>query len=585
VISSLSTTTTTTDGGTAITILGSGFESGALVTVGGPLPSAGTGLFADNIVVKNGTTITITAPAFPIGPEDVTVINPDSGETVDSGGLTYTLGNGPINYVQRGDAATGSGAQTIPVPMSNPQTKGNLNAVIIGWSDVSAQVSSVTDTEGNTYQQALNAIQGASLSQVVYYAKNIVGDSPSCTAPNCNTITINFNRTAASPDVRVLEYSGLDGTSPLDQGASAAGAGALADTGGCFTTSASELILSGTTVSTNVTSAGANFTTVDYTNNGDNAEHAIASAVGSCEATTVMTGGSWVTQVVTFKAGSAGAASFTLTADPPTSQSVAAGSSASYALTLAAVNGFSTGVTLTCSGLPTGASCGFTPPSPITPGSLTADALTITTAGTTPAGTSTVTVTGTAGSIVKTATVSLTVTAGTAPGFTMAATALSPATIAPGATSTSTITITPVNGFTGSVSFSCAIGGGGTPAPTCSFSTVTNGSSTLTVSTTGNSAANSPRSTGLFYALLLPIGGMTLLGAGFSSRRKQLLGILLICMMIAGFIFMTACSSGSSSSTTTPPAGGTPAGTYTITVSGTATGATTQTLPLTVVVN
>jgi hypothetical protein len=60
---------------------------------------------------------------------------------------------------------------------------------------------------------------------------------------------------------------------------------------------------------------------------------------------------------------------------------------------------------------------------------------------------------------------------------------------------------------------------------------------------------------------------MTLVGAGFSSRRKKLLGILLIGLLIAGFIFMTAC--GGSSSTKTPPNNGTPPGTYTVTVTGT----------------
>ena len=83
--------------------------------------------------------------------------------------------------------------------------------------------------------------------------------------------------------------------------------------------------------------------------------------------------------------------------------------------------------------------------------------------------------------------------------------------------------------------------------------------------------------------MLLPIGGMALLGAGFTSRRKMLVGILLIGMMVAGFIFMTACGGGSSH-TTPPPGGGTPAGTYNITVSGAATGATTQTAPLTLTV-
>jgi hypothetical protein len=581
-ISGLTPAATTTNGGTAITITGNGFEAGAVVTVGGPLPQSGTGIFADNVVVKNGTTITVNAPGFPVGPENVMVNNPDGGSVTDTGALTYSLGSGAINYLQRTDAATGSRAQTVPTsPMASPQGKGNLNVVVIGWSDITSQVSSVTDLEGNTYVAALPVIQGTSLSQVIYYAKNIVGDTNGC-APNCNVITVNFNTASSSPDVRVVEYSGADINSPLDQAVGAAGSGALADTGACLTTSAVELIVSGSTVSSNVTSAGTNFTTVDYTSNGDNVEHQITSAVGSCEATTVMIGGIWVTQAVTFKAGSS-APGFTLTANAPTSQTTTAGGSASYSLTVADQGSFNGTVALACSGLPTGATCGFTPTSPVTAGPVT---LTVSTTGSTPVGTSPVTITGTASGLPnQTAQVTLHVTASTAPGFTLAATALSPATVSPGGSATSTITITPVNGFNGSVTLSCpSITGGGTPAPTCSFSPVTNGSSTLTVSTTGTSAANSPRSTGLFYALLLPIGGMTLLGAGFSSRRKKLLGILLIGLLIAGFIFMTACG-GSSSSTTTPPAGGTPAGTYTITVSGAATGATTQTQNVTLVVN
>jgi len=576
----VSPATTTTDGGTAITITGTNFTSGAGVTIGGPLAPSGTGLFGDNVVVVNSTTITITTPALPTGAADVTVNNPGgNGSATDPGALTYTLGTGAINYIQRTDAATGSTSKVPSSQFANPEGKGDLNVIIIGWSDTSSLVSSVTDTEGNTYQQALPVINGTSLSQVVYYAKNILGDG---VTPN--TITVTFNQSAEAPDLRMLEYSGLDPNNPLDTGvASAAGNGTLADTGPCSTTSAVELIVAAATVGNAVLAAGPGFTTVDYTAIGDNAEHQITSAIGSCEAQTATAAGNWVIQAVSFKAGSATGPSFTLTADPPTSETATAGSNASYALTLAALNGFSSPVTLACSGLPTGASCGFSPASPVIPGSSTAVALTISTSVSTPAATSTVTVTGTAGAVNKTATVTLTVTANTTPGFTMAATALSPATVSPGGSATSTISITPVNGFTGSVALTCAITGGGTPAPSCSFSALSSGSSTLTVSTTANSASNS-RSTGLFYALLLPVGGMTLLGAGFSSRRKQLLGILLICMLIAGFIFMTACSSGSSS-TTTPPGGGTPAGTYTITVSGTATGATTQTQPLTLIVN
>ena len=576
VISSISPAATTTDGNTTITITGASFQAGATVNVGGPLQPSGNGEFGDNVKVLSSTSITFTTPALSVGVADLEVKNPDGGNTTDSGALTYALGTGPINFIQRGDAATGISAQTIPVPMTNPQGKGNLNVVIAGWSDTSAQISTITDTEGNTYVMALPVIQGTSLSQVIYYAKNIKGDGATA-----NTITVKFSGSAASPDIRVLEYSGPDPSNPLDTGMSNAGNGALADTGVCTTTSATEVIVAAATVGTLVSAAGPGFTTVDNTSIGDNVEHQITSAKGSCEATTVLQSGNWVIQSVAFKAGSA-APSFTLTADTPTSQTVPAGSQAAYNLTLAAVNGFSSPVTLTCSGLPTGAACGFSPPSPVTPGTSTADALTISTdASTTPVGTSTVTVTGTAGAIIKTATVTLIVTANTTPGFTMAATALSPATVAPGASATSTITITPTNGFTGSVTLSCSsITGGGTPAPACSFSALSGGISTLTVSTTANSAANPA---GTFALLLLPIGGMTLLGAGFSSRRKMLVGILLICMLIAGFVFITSCGGGSSH--THVPSGGTPAGTYTITVSGAATGATTQTQTLTLVVN
>jgi hypothetical protein len=581
VISGVSPATTTTDGTILVTITGSNFEPGAQVNVGGPLPQAGNGVFGDNPTVVSSTTMTFTTPALSVGPADVEVRNPDGGAATDGGALTYTLGTGPINYIQRADAATGSTAQNVPATMTNPQTKGNLNVIIIGWSN-GAVISSVTDNENNAYVPALPVTSGTSLNQAIYYAKNIVGDNVNC-APNCNTITVTFNTGAASPDLRVLEYSGLDPNNPLDQVAGAAGSGPTADTGACSNTTASELIVAGATVGSEVTAAGSGFTTVDYTFNGDNAEQQITTAISSCEATTVLVSGNWVIQSVSFKAGVAGPPSYTITAVPPTSQTVTAGDNASYALTLAEVNGFNSSVTLSCTGLPTGATCEFQT-SPVTPGSSTADTVTITTTGSTPAGTSTVTITGTP-TPKQTATVSLTVNAG--PGFTLGASPTSATIGTPGGSATSTISITPTGGFSASVALSCGVSGGGSPAATCSLSPTSiapGATSTLTVNTTANTASNPPRSTGLFYALLLPIGGMTLLGAGFSSRRKKLLGILLIGMLIAGFIFMTACSSGSSSGGGGGGGGGgTPAGTYTVTVTGTS-GSLTPTTTFTVTV-
>jgi len=587
-ITGIAPAASTTDGGAAITITGTNFENGAKVNVGGALSTgchAGPGLYADSVNVTSSTTITMNSPAFAAGSYDVTVVNPDQGSFTDSGALTYAIGPAPINYIQRGDAQTCSSAPNVTEQMPNPQLQGDLNVVIIGWADTTHQVSSVIDTEGNTYAPAIATVQGSSLSQAIYYAKNIKGDGATA-----NTITVNFNGSASSPDVRILEYSGLDPNSPLDQGVSNAGSGTTADTtagGTCTTTSAVEVVVAAATVGNAVTASGPNYTTVDFTPNGNDAEHQFLNSIGSCQAQAIIAaGGNWVIQSVSFKAPSSVVpGSFTITPQPPTSQSVVAGSSASYALTLAAQNGFNSAVTLACSGQPSGASCNFSPSNPITPGSSTPVTVTVPTKASTPAGTSTITITGTGGGQNHSAQVMLTVTANTAPGFSLAASALSPASVSPGATATSTITITGVNGFNAdSVSLSCSsITGGGSPAPSCSFSALSGGTSTLTVSTTAPSSSKLLRSTGIFYAMLLPIGGMTLLGAGFTSRRKKLLAILLVCLAITGILFMVACGGGSSSGGG-GGSGGTPAGTYTITVQGTASGATTQTQNLTLTV-
>jgi hypothetical protein len=69
--------------------------------------------------------------------------------------------------------------------------------------------------------------------------------------------------------------------------------------------------------------------------------------------------------------------------------------------------------------------------------------------------------------------------------------------------------------------------------------------------------------------MLLPILGIAVMGAGFTSRKKRLLGVLLAWLMISGLLFLAACGGGSSGSGG-GGTGGTPAGTYTISISGSA---------------
>jgi len=99
----------------------------------------------------------------------------------------------------------------------------------------------------------------------------------------------------------------------------------------------------------------------------------------------------------------------------PASSSVAAGSSASTTVSTAVTSGSAQTVSLSASGLPSGATASFSPSS-VTAGN--ASTLTVATSSSTPAGTYNITVTGTGASATHTATYVLTVTSGGSGGIT-----------------------------------------------------------------------------------------------------------------------------------------------------------------------
>ncbi len=166
----------------------------------------------------------------------------------------------------------------------------------------------------------------------------------------------------------------------------------------------------------------------------------------------------------------------------------------------------------------------------------------------------------------------------TAPDFVITASALSPASVSPGGNATSTVTITALNAYNSTINLTCSVSGGGSPAPTCglsSKSTTGSGTSSLTVTTTGASGALfSPHK--FFYALWLPVAGMSLIGMGLSSarsRRKKLLGFLMVAIVMTGLFLLPSCGGSSSHSGGGGCTGCTPAGSYTVTVTGTGTDA------------
>jgi hypothetical protein len=217
---------------------------------------------------------------------------------------TGTTG-GTINFVQGNFEAPQSPPTSVAVTYAAAQSAGDLNVVVVGWNDDSTTVSSVTDTSGNTYTLAVGpTVQpgpagGGGLSQAIYYAKSIA----SATA-NSNAVTVTFSAAAAFPDVRILEYSGLNPTSPLDVTAAAVGNSDTSSSGTATTTSASELLIGANVVFTSTTGPGAGFTSRMITSpDGDIAADQIVTATGSYQATAPLSGaGPWIMQMAGFRA-------------------------------------------------------------------------------------------------------------------------------------------------------------------------------------------------------------------------------------------------------------------------------------------
>jgi hypothetical protein len=178
--------------------------------------------------------------------------------------------------------------------------------------------------------------------------------------------------------------------------------------------------------------------------------------------------------------------------------------------------------------------------------------------------------------------------------------ATTPAAVNPGSSGTSTVTLTSLPGYTLQVTLSCSVTGSGSPLPACSASSFSPGqvtptssgaNSTLTITTTGSSAALY-RKSNFVYAMWLPVVGLSLIGMRFTSkdsRKKKLLGFLLLGVVMAMLFFLPACGGGSSGSGGGGGGGSctgcTPAGSYTVTITGTDTNNLSTSTSVTLTVN
>jgi hypothetical protein len=153
-----------------------------------------------------------------------------------------------------------------------------------------------------------------------------------------------------------------------------------------------------------------------------------------------------------------------------------------------------------------------------------------------------------------------------------------PSPIPAGSAATTVVSVTPIGSYVGNVTLSClSVAPIVTAAPYCSFNPAavsvtgsSGGTSTLTISTFGPAPRTSklwnPR---VFYAFLLAVPGLALLGAGASgSHKRKLLGMLLLMAVAAGLLLLPACNTNTIG---TKSVNGqvTPNNTYVFTLTGT----------------
>lgn len=209
-----------------------------------------------------------------------------------------------IAFVQVANTTTNTASASVNIAYASAQHAGDLNVVIVGWEDATSNITSVADSKGNSYALAVGPTRNTGHNSLaIYYARNIAAATA-----GANIVTVTFNTTAAGPDIRIAEYSGIDTTSPLDAANGATGTGTALSTASMNTTTANELIVGGDQLSNNTAAVGTGFTQRVLTSHSHVLEDRIVSTTGSYAATATQSpSGYWTMIGATFRvAGSGG---------------------------------------------------------------------------------------------------------------------------------------------------------------------------------------------------------------------------------------------------------------------------------------
>jgi N,N-dimethylformamidase beta subunit-like protein len=433
------------------------------------LPSGATGSFTPNPATASSTLSVTTSTSTPAGTYTLTVTG-IGGSLTQTTTVALTLARPGITYDNQVSSGVRFGVSTVTTPSFSIGSGANRAAMIMvtmsanGATNITAGLGGVSGTLVAGTDSGTTAAIRTMIFQVI--------NPPS----GSQTATVSWAGGTFNVDVGVMTVSGADQVTPVTNG----------------TFAANDSTPTAATSVTIASNAGDLTASVGYTNDAwvtpftnQTLKWGVDSSVagGDIGPGTGTTTHTWTdsyvfqTHAVSGANFKAFATSFTLSS-LPSSQAVLPGGSTSYGVTISPTGGFTGDVSLSVSGLPSGASGSFTS-NPTTASST----FSVTTGPSTPTANYTLTLSGVSGTLTRTTTVSLVVNA---PDFTIAASPSSQ-TVTSGGSTNYGVTIGPTGGFTGPVSLSVSgLPGGATGSFTPNPSTA---SSTLSVTTSTSTPA------------------------------------------------------------------------------------------------
>jgi hypothetical protein len=196
------------------------------------------------------------------------------------------------SYVQNNLKSQGTTNTATPSCQFNSNTSSGNLIVAIYEGGANRAVTSVTDSQSNSYVKAI-AQGGTATPAEIWYALNIVGG----TTP---TVTVTIASACTFNVVEIYEFSGILSSAAADGAGSSAGGSSVSPASGNFTTAnANDLIISGMQCA-NTSTAGTSGWNVESTSH--QSEYLIVSATGTYNATyTQNLTGTWSVCLFAFK--------------------------------------------------------------------------------------------------------------------------------------------------------------------------------------------------------------------------------------------------------------------------------------------